>query len=87
MLDWSQCPILESVPGKVSGSWVFRGTRVPVSAILKNLKDLSLDEVVEQYPSVTREQVQAVLDFVARSADPVFPGRPSEATLSESNLV
>ena len=84
MLDWSQCPILESVPGKVSGSWVFRGTRVPVSAILKNLKDLSLDQVVEQYPSVTREQVQAVLDFLARSADPVFPGRPFEATLSES---
>jgi len=87
MLDWSQCPILESVPGKVSGSWVFHGTRVPVSAILKNLKDLSLDEVVEQYPSVTREQVQAVLDFVACSADTVFPGRPPEAILSESNLV
>jgi uncharacterized protein (DUF433 family) len=86
MLDWSQCPILESVPGKVSGSWVFRGTRVPVSAILKNLKDLSLDEVVEQYPSVTREQVQTVLDFLARSADPVFPGRPLETILSESNL-
>lgn len=72
MLDWSQCPILESVPGKVSGAWVFRGTRVPVSAILKNLKDLTLSEVVEEYPSVTREQVQTVLDFLARSADPVF---------------
>jgi uncharacterized protein (DUF433 family) len=78
MLDWSQCPGLESVPGKVSGAWVFRGTRVPVSAILKNLKDLSLSEVVAEYPSVTREQVQAVLDFLARSADPVFPGQPVE---------
>ena len=72
MLDWSQCSILESVPGKVSGAWVFCGTRVPVSAILKNLKELSVSEVVEEYPSVTREQVQTVLDFLARSADPVF---------------
>jgi uncharacterized protein (DUF433 family) len=37
MLDWSKCTALESIPGKVSGAWVFRGTRVPVSAILKNL--------------------------------------------------
>ena len=78
MLDWSQCPILESVPGKVSGAWVFRGTRVPVSAILKNLKDLSLSEVVEECPSVTREQVQTVLDFLARSADPVFSNEALE---------
>ena len=73
IIDWSQCPVLESVPGKVSGAWVFRGTRVPVSAILKNLKELSINEVVQEYPSVTSEQVQAVLDFVARSADPMFP--------------
>jgi uncharacterized protein (DUF433 family) len=78
MFDWSHCPVLESVPEKVSGAWVFRGTRVPVSAILKNLKDLSLAEVVSEYPSVTREQVQAVLDFLARSADPVFPNQPLE---------
>ncbi|MGC2660083.1 MAG: DUF433 domain-containing protein [Bryobacteraceae bacterium] len=73
MLDWSQCPVLESVSGKVSGAWVFRGTRVPVSAIFKNLKDLDVDEVVQEFPSVTREQVRSVLDFVARSADPVTP--------------
>jgi uncharacterized protein (DUF433 family) len=72
-IDWSQCPVLESIPGKVSGAWVFRGTRVPVSAILKNLEDLSINEVVQEYPSITREQVRTVLDFVARSADPVFP--------------
>jgi uncharacterized protein (DUF433 family) len=72
-IDWSQCPVLESIPGKVSGAWVFRGTRVPVSAILKNLEDLSINEVVQEYPAITREQVRTVLDFVARSADPVFP--------------
>ena len=75
MLDWSKCPVLESIPGKVSGAWVFRGTRVPVSAILKNLKHLSLDQLVEDYPSVLREQIEAVLDFLARSADPVFLGK------------
>lgn len=76
MIDWSHCSVLESVPGKVSGAWVFRGTRVPVSAILKNLKYLTLDELVEDYPSVRREQIGEVLDFLARSADPVFLGEP-----------
>jgi uncharacterized protein (DUF433 family) len=68
-LDWAQCPVVESVPGKVSGAWVFRGTRVPVSAIFENLKSSPMEEVLENF-HVTREQVQAVLDFVAKSADP-----------------
>jgi uncharacterized protein (DUF433 family) len=66
-LDWSQCPAVESIPGKVSGAWLFRGTRVPVSAIFENLKSSTLEEVLENFP-VTKEQVQAVLDFVAKSA-------------------
>ena len=68
-LDWSQCPAVESIPGKVSGAWVFRGTRVPVSAIFENLKSSPIDEVLENFP-VTREQVQIVLDFAARSTQP-----------------
>jgi uncharacterized protein (DUF433 family) len=75
MLDWSLCPELESIPGKVSGAWVFRGTRVPVSAILRNLKDFDVDEVVAEFPSVTRDQVPKVLNFIARSADPQAPLR------------
>ncbi|MEP7366861.1 MAG: DUF433 domain-containing protein [Acidobacteriota bacterium] len=75
-VDWSQCPGLESIPGKVSGAWIFRGTRVPVSAILRNLT-LPLDQILESYPSVTREQIERVLDFLANSADPVFSGEPS----------
>ena len=63
MIDWSKCSVLESVSGKVSGAWVFRGTRVPVSAILKNLKHLTPDQLVEEYPSVSREQIEAVLAF------------------------
>lgn len=73
-LDWSQCPAVESIHGKVSGAWVFKGTRTPVAVIFENLEDgLSIDEVLEQLP-VTREQVKAVLEFAARSLDaPVSP--------------
>jgi uncharacterized protein (DUF433 family) len=85
MLDWSECPVLESVPGKVSGAWVFRGTRVPVSAILKNLKHLTVDQLAEDYPSVRRDQIEAVLDFLARSADPVFSGEPVPAIVIHAN--
>lgn len=69
ILDWSQCSAVESIPGKVSGAWVFRGTRVPVSAIFENLKSSPIEEVLENFP-VTREQIQIVLDFVAQSAEP-----------------
>ncbi len=65
-LDWSQCSAVESIPGKVGGAWVFRGTRLPVATLIENLEDLSIDEVMEQF-DVTREQITAVLDFVAQS--------------------
>lgn len=65
-LDWSQCPAVESVPGKRSGAWVFRNTRLPVATVIENLEDLSVEEVMEQF-DVTREQITAVLDFVAQS--------------------
>ena len=57
-LDWSQCPAVESIPGKVSGAWVFRGTRLPVATVIENLEDLSIEEVIEQF-DVTREQIAA----------------------------
>ena len=75
LIDWAQCPVLESIPGKVSGAYVFRGTRVPVSAVLNNLKNLTANEVVESFPSVTLQQIFSVLDFLAKSADPVPPRR------------
>ena len=69
-LDWSNCQAVESVPGKVSGAWVFRGTRMPVAAVFENLEDgLTIDEVVELYDGLTREQVQAVLEFAAQSLE------------------
>jgi uncharacterized protein (DUF433 family) len=66
-LDWSQCAAVESVPGKVSGAWVFRGTRLPVDTIFENLADgMTIEEIMEQF-DVTREQVLAVLEFAAQS--------------------
>ena len=67
-LDWSKCSAVESVAGKVSGAWVFRGTRIPVAAVFENLEDgLSLDEIVSLYDGLTREQIRAVLEFAAES--------------------
>ncbi|MDQ3421698.1 MAG: DUF433 domain-containing protein [Acidobacteriota bacterium] len=72
-LDWSQCPAVESSPGKVSGAWVFKGTRTPVAVIFENLEDgMTIDEVMEQF-RVTREQIRAVLAFAARSLDVPVP--------------
>ncbi len=70
-LDWSKCLAVESVPGRVSGAWVFRGTRIPVAAIFENLEDgLTIDQVVALYDGLTREQVKSVLEFTAQSLEP-----------------
>jgi uncharacterized protein (DUF433 family) len=73
-LDWSQCPAVESVPGRLSGAWVFRDTRMPVASVFENLEcGSSIEEIIEQY-DVTREQIVAVLEFAARSLDaPLAP--------------
>ena len=74
-LEWSQCPAVESIPGKVSGAWVFKGTRTPVALVFENLGDgMTIDELIEQFP-VTREQIRAVLEFAARSLEVPVPAR------------
>ena len=65
-LDWSQCSAVESVPNRVGGAWVLKGTRPPVATVIENLEDLSVDEVIDQF-DVTREQVTVVREFVAQS--------------------
>jgi uncharacterized protein (DUF433 family) len=68
MLDWSQCPSVERVPGKLNGAWVFKGTRVPVKALFENLEDgARVDDFLEWFPGVTRGQVEAVLAHAERS--------------------
>jgi uncharacterized protein (DUF433 family) len=62
MLDWSQCAALERSPEKVSGEWLFRGTRVPVRALFENLEGgATINDFLEWFPEVTREQVELVL--------------------------
>ena len=68
MLDWKQCSAVEQVPGKVSGAWVFRGTRVPVRALFENLEGgATVTEFLEWFPGVTRQQVSAVLEYAEKS--------------------
>jgi uncharacterized protein (DUF433 family) len=66
MLDWSDCSAAERVPGKVSGAWVFKGTRVPVTALFENLRDgATIEDFLSWFPGVAREQVKAVLSYAA----------------------
>ena len=67
-LNWSECPAVESVPGKVSGAWVFRGTRIPVASVFENLEDgVTIDQIVKMFDGLTLSQVKSVLEFAAKS--------------------
>jgi uncharacterized protein (DUF433 family) len=69
MIDWSSCAAVERDPERVSGAWVFLGTRVPVTVLFENLEDGALvSQFVEWFPGVTLVQVRAVLEHAARSA-------------------
>ena len=68
MKNWETLDAVERLPGKVSGTMVFRGTRVPVSALFENLRDgATIEQFLEWFPGVTRAQVQAVLNYEAMS--------------------
>lgn len=68
MLDWRDCEAVEKIPGKVSGAWLFRGRRVPVQALLENLESgATVEQFLEWFPGVTRENVEAVLEHAART--------------------
>jgi uncharacterized protein (DUF433 family) len=76
ILDWSQCPAVERIPGKVSGAWVLRGTRMPVSTIFENLEaGANIDDILQWFDGLDREQVKAVIDFAARSLETPAPAR------------
>ena len=69
MLDWTTCGVVERHPGRVSGAWVFRGTRVPVSALFANLEGgATVEEFLEWFPGISREQVNGVLQHATHSA-------------------
>lgn len=85
-LDWSKCFAVESIPGKVSGAWVFKDTRMPVSTVFENLESgASIDEIMEWF-EVTREQIVAVLEFAARSLDAPPPVERPLASVDAHSL-
>jgi uncharacterized protein (DUF433 family) len=68
MIDWSACSAVERYPDRVSGAWVFRGTRIPVTALFENLEDgAQITEFVSWFPGVTAEQARLVLEHAAQS--------------------
>jgi uncharacterized protein (DUF433 family) len=72
-LDWSQCPAVESVPGRLNGTWVFRDTRLPVSTVFGNLEDgATVDEIAEWF-DISKELVIEVLEFAAQSVTAPVP--------------
>ncbi len=74
-MDWSQCPEVERLPEKVSGAWVFRGSRVPVRSLFENLESgASIEDFLKWFPGVERRQVEAVLKYAQQSLAEV-PGR------------
>jgi uncharacterized protein (DUF433 family) len=71
MLDWSECPAVERASERVSGAWVFTGTRVPVRALFENLEEgASVDDFLQWFPGVTRDQAVAVLAHAEHSLIP-----------------
>ena len=71
MLDWHACPAVERVPERVSGAWVFRGTRIPVRALFENLEEgAGVEDFLKWFPGVTRDQVVAVLAHAEQSLTP-----------------
>jgi len=68
MIDWSSCPDVERNPERLSGAWVFRGTRVPVAALFENLEEnASVHDFLEWFPGVSLAQVRRVLEHAAHS--------------------
>jgi uncharacterized protein (DUF433 family) len=83
-LDWSQCPAVESVPGRLSGAWVFRDTRLPVSTVFENLEAGAVDEITEWF-DISKEQVIEVLHFAARSLAAPVSAQPVSASSRDAH--
>lgn len=70
MSDWSSCPDVERAADRVSGAWVFRGTRVPVAALFENIEDsATVQDFLEWFPGVKAQQARSVLEHAARSLE------------------
>ncbi len=66
IIDWNKCDVVEQNGDRVSGTWLFRGTRVPVRSLFENLEDgADIDDFLEWFPGITRQQVKAVLEYAS----------------------
>jgi uncharacterized protein (DUF433 family) len=84
-LDWFQCTAVESVPDRLSGAFVFKGTRMPVSTVFENLEaGLTVEQVMEEF-AVTREQINAILHFAAKSLEMPPSAQPRASTLADAH--
>ncbi len=82
MTDWNTCPAVESVPGKVSGNWVFKDTRLPVYALFENLESgATIEQFMEWFKPVDEWKVRAVLQHAADSLRASVPVSSLEDTL------
>ena len=67
-MQWNDCDAVEQDPQRMSDAWLFVGTRVPVTALFENLEaGATIDEFVDWFPGVTRQQALAVLQHAERS--------------------
>ena len=68
VIDWSSCPAVERSSDTLSGAWRFKQTRVPVKALFENLESgTTVDQFLEWFPGVKREDALAVLAFAEKS--------------------
>ena len=68
MTNWNECSAVERTPGRVSGAWVFSGTRIPLFALYENLASgATVEQFVEWFPGVEERQVRAVLEHEAKT--------------------
>ena len=81
MTDWEACAAVERIPERVSGAWVFAGTRIPLLALYENLaRGATINEFVEWFPGVDEQQVRAVLEHEANALRGPAPHRSSCST-------
>jgi uncharacterized protein (DUF433 family) len=63
-MEWTECPSIEQVPGKMGGKPVIKGTRVQPEAIVENFEGgSSIEEISENYPHIPVETIRRIIEF------------------------
>ena len=69
-LDWKDCPDVEQIPGKVSGRWIVKGTRIPADGVIENVEGgVSLEELpTEVFPNLGIERARRIVAYAIAHA-------------------